>query len=156
VKTIPCHGHTCVCRDIEGFTSWTQFGHRVRVVSSEETRIVRDPKTRKKTPVTTTLSTAAMSTTRLVHLGHRRWDIENCAFNELVKYWHADHVYHHDAHAMTALLLILLLAYDLFHVWCAHGLKPALRERHTVHFFAALLKAAFYTGLRIAAGRAPP
>jgi len=34
----------------------------------------------------TTLSAADLSTTRLVHRGHQRWDIENYAFNELGKY----------------------------------------------------------------------
>lgn len=162
VKKIQCHGHTCACRDIEGFTSWTSFGRPVRVVSSEETRLVRDPKTRTKVPVTstwmwaTTLSAAQMSTTELVHLGHRRWDIENYAFNELDKYWHADHVYHHHAHAMTAILLILMLAYNLFHVWQARGIKPALRDRYAVYFFAELLKSAFYSGLQIAVEALPP
>jgi len=89
-------------------------------------------------------------------LGHRRWDIENYAFNELGKYWHADHVYPHDAHAMTAILLILLLAYNLFQVWYARELKPALRDRHAVHFFAQLIKAAFYDALRITTDLVPP
>ena len=162
VKNIKCHGHSCACRDIEGFTSWTQFGHSVRVVSSEETRPVRDSKTHKKVPLTTTwmwastLSATQMSTTQLVHLGHHRWDIENYAFNELDKYWHADHVYRHDTHAMTAILLIVMLAYNLFHVWQGRDLKPALRDGHSVQFFATLLKAAFYSGLPIAAQLAPP
>jgi len=57
---------------------------------------------------------------------------------------------------MTAILLILLLAYNLFHVWHARGLKPALRDRHAVHFFAELLKAAFYHALRITTDLVPP
>jgi len=162
VKVIKYRGHRCECRDIEGFTSWTQFKGSVRVVSSEEAGSVRRQSTRERetTPSTwlwaTSLSRTQMNTATILRLGHHRWDIENYAFNELATYWHADHLYHHHLAAMTVILLILLLAYNLFHVWHDRGLKPALRDRHCVHFFRRLLQASFLDALHLTTDRAPP
>jgi hypothetical protein len=46
--------------------------------------------------------------------GHRRWGIENKAFNELTQRYHLEHCYHHDPHAMLAQMLILMLGFLLF------------------------------------------
>ena len=46
--------------------------------------------------------------------GHRRWGIENKAFNELTQFYHLEHCYHHEPVAMLAQMLILLLGFVLF------------------------------------------
>ena len=46
--------------------------------------------------------------------GHRRWGIENKAFNELTQFYHLDHCYHHEPGAMLAQMLILMLGFVLF------------------------------------------
>lgn len=46
--------------------------------------------------------------------GHRRWGIENKAFNELTQFYHLEHCYHHEPTAMLAQMLILLLGFVLF------------------------------------------
>jgi hypothetical protein len=46
--------------------------------------------------------------------GHRRWGIENKAFNELTQYYHLEHCYHHEPAAMLAQMLILMLGFVLF------------------------------------------
>jgi hypothetical protein len=46
--------------------------------------------------------------------GHRRWGIENKAFNELTQYYHLEHCYHHQPTAMLAQMLILMLGFVLF------------------------------------------
>ena len=48
------------------------------------------------------------------HAGHRRWGIENKAFNELTQYYHLEHCYHHEPVAMLAQMLILMLGFVLF------------------------------------------
>lgn len=143
-------GKQCCCHDIEGFTSWTQLGHDVRVVRCEETRTVRRQRTKEEESTTTewlwvtSLSKEQVDTYMIVRIGHSRWDIENRGFNELVNQWHADHVFHHDTNAVVAILLLLFLAYNLFHVWVARGLKPRLRDRYTAVHFAKLIAAEFY------------
>ena len=51
--------------------------------------------------------------------GHRRWGIENKAFNELTKYYHLEHCYHHEPAAMLAQMLILLIGFTLFQLFAA-------------------------------------
>lgn len=46
--------------------------------------------------------------------GHRRWGIENKAFNELTQFYHLEHCYHHEPLAMLAQMLILMLGFVLF------------------------------------------
>lgn len=48
------------------------------------------------------------------HAGHRRWGIENKAFNELTQSYHLEHCYHHEPVAMLAQMLILMLGFVLF------------------------------------------
>ena len=47
-------------------------------------------------------------------IGHGRWTIENNAFCELTQHWNLEHCAHHDPVAIEALLLILVLAFNLF------------------------------------------
>jgi hypothetical protein len=52
---------------------------------------------------------------RLVYEGgHRRWGIENKAFNELTQFYHLEHCYHHEPVAMVAQMLIMMLGFVLF------------------------------------------
>jgi hypothetical protein len=46
--------------------------------------------------------------------GHRRWGIENKAFNELTQAYHLEHCYHHEPVSMLAQMLIVLLGFTLF------------------------------------------
>jgi len=104
------YGVTYECRDIEGFTSWVQFGKDVRVVQSLETKTVRPQMTgreeaRKSSWMwVTTVPKARVDTESFVVTGHKRWDIENKAFNELVNAWHADHVYKHSPSYLRMLI----------------------------------------------------
>ena len=49
--------------------------------------------------------------------GHRRWGIENKAFNELTAYYNLEHCYHHEPVAMLAQMLILILGFVLFNAY---------------------------------------
>jgi len=49
--------------------------------------------------------------------GHRRWGIENKAFNELTQFYHLEHCYHHEPAAMLAQMLILMLGFLLFNAY---------------------------------------
>jgi len=58
--------------------------------------------------------------------GHRRWGIENKAFNELTQSYHLEHCYHHEPVAMLAQMLILMLGFVLF---SAYALLHSQRVR---------------------------
>jgi hypothetical protein len=141
---------TCECWDSEGFTSWPQLGQDVRVVRSRETKTVTAQMTGLEETRTsdwlwvTTLPKARVDTKPFVTFGHKRWDIENKAFNELVNNWHADHVYKHTSNAIEACWLLTMLAYNLFEAFIQLNLKSVVREAHTKKHFASLIAAEIY------------
>jgi hypothetical protein len=53
--------------------------------------------------------------------GHRRWGIENSAFNELTQGYHLTHCYHHDPTSMLVQMLILIFGFALFSAFGLHS-----------------------------------
>jgi hypothetical protein len=53
--------------------------------------------------------------------GHRRWGIENKAFNELTQGYHLEHCYHHDPTSMLVQMLILIFGFTLFTAFALHS-----------------------------------
>jgi hypothetical protein len=143
----------CLWWDFPDLLTWPQVNTPVRVIRSLETYSVKrqldgkdDPRTRDWIWVTT-LPAQSVSTERAVGFGHQRWDIENHGFNELVKGWHADHVYRHDPNAIECFLLIAFLAYNLFHAFFALNLKPEIRKNRTQVFWRSFMAAEIYAGI---------
>ena len=139
--------------DIEGFTTWTQFGHPVRVVRSVETRTVQRQRTRKPHTQTsewlwaTSLPKKLAPTRLVVQIGHGRWTIENQGFNQLVNEWHADHIYKHDLDAMVSLWLLVCLGYNHFAVFLTRNVRPELRRGRSRRFWVKRIERDFYNGL---------
>jgi len=138
--------------DIEGFTSWQSLKREIRVVRCVETRTVRRQLTGEIEEETseciwaTTLSQKEASTETIIRLGHDRWLIENRAINEMVTYWHADHLYKHHPTAIVAFWLTLMLVLNLFRAFVSLNIKPDLRSKHTHLYFAKLIFSGLYDG----------
>jgi hypothetical protein len=62
------------------------------------------------------------------HGGHRRWGIENQAFNELTQRYHLTHCYHHDPTSMLVQMLILIFAFTLFTAFAHHSQSVRLGQ----------------------------
>ncbi len=92
----------------------------------------------------TTLSTEQASARTIVNLGHDRWLIENRALNEMVTYWHADHVYRHHPKAIIAFWLTLFVALNLFRAFVSLNIKPVHRAKHTDLYFAKVIFAGLH------------
>jgi hypothetical protein len=143
----------CECWDLEGFKTWPQCRHPVRVVRSLETSTVKrqldkQVETRQANWVwVTTLSTPRASTKAVVRIGHDRWDIENRSFNELANRWDADHVYRHHPTAILFLWLMLQLATNLFAAFYRRNLKPTIRKTYNTLQIARLVMAELYQQL---------
>lgn len=75
----------------------------------------------------------------IIRLGHDRWLIENRALNEMVTYWHADHLYCHYPTAIVAFWLALMLVLNLFRVFVYLDIEPELRSNHSYLYFAILI-----------------
>ena len=98
------------------------YGQLVRVVRSEEQWVERRIRggSKRSEPreslwvwaASAGLDDYAMQV--IYQAGHRRWGIENKAFNELTQAYHLEHCYHHEPVSMLAQMLILLLGFTLF------------------------------------------
>jgi hypothetical protein len=108
------------------------YGGKVRVVHSEEqwveTKVVGGK--RRSAPQTRHWWWMASEGLRgypcqVVYAGgHRRWGIENKAFNELTQFYHLEHCYHHEPTAMLAQMLILMLGFVLFSAYALLHSQP--------------------------------
>jgi len=139
------------CQDIEHFSSWSQLGRDVRVVRSLETKNTRRQSTGKLHYETSewvwvgTISKEKLSTEDFVKLAHGRWKIENNGFNELVTYWHADHIYKHNPVSIENFLLLILLTYVIFHIFICRNLKAQIRAKYTKQHLAKMIICEFYS-----------
>jgi len=98
------------------------YGPSVRVVRSEEQWVEKRVRggRRHSQPRTSQWVWAASAqldgyAAKVIYqAGHRRWGIENKAFNELTQAYHLEHCYHHEPVSMLAQMLILILGFTLF------------------------------------------
>lgn len=73
----------------------------------------------------------ARKASRLVSLRimRARWQIENTAFHQWVTKWNLDHCYRHTANAVTAVMHIWILAFNLMQLFFYRRLRKARRGR---------------------------
>jgi hypothetical protein len=99
-----------------------EYGQRVRVVRTEEEwveKCIRGGSKRREPRQSQWVWGASGGLDgypgRVIYqAGHRRWGIENKAFNELTQAYHLEHCYHHEPVSMLAQMLILLTGFTLF------------------------------------------
>lgn len=150
------------CCDIEHFRSWSQLDCDVRVVRSMETSHVKRQMTKaNETNVSdwvwvSTVSKDRLGTEDFVNCAHGRWKIENNGFNELVNYWHANHVYRHHPVAIEAFILLTMLVFVLFHAFTMLNLKSEIRYKHTKSHWAQMITAELYLFSAATKVSAPP
>lgn len=150
------------CQDLERFSSWSQLDRDVRVVRSVETKYCRRQDTGKLHFETSewvwagTISKEKLPTQEFVKLAHGRWKIENNGFNELVNYWHADHIYRHSPAAIEAFWLLTSLAFILFHAFIGLNIKRELRDKYSKLHLERIITAELYKGLTDIKALFPP
>jgi len=123
--------------DIENLSSWDSYGKKIRVVISEETTkkrkhssdyIKTGKKWEEKTDTNywawaTNINKKDCSTKSFVSLAHTRWKIENEGFNEMISFWHGNHIFKHNQNAIIVFFLILFIAQIVFQVFFYRNLK---------------------------------
>ena len=77
----------------------------------------------------TTFSPSQLPSRHLWKAGHRRWDVENDAFNTLTTQWALDHCFKHEPTAITNFILTLFIAFVLLQSFYLRNLKLP-RRRH--------------------------
>lgn len=106
-----------------------QYGRSVRVVRSEERWVEKRVRGGHKESIPRCSQWVWAAGEKLsgyapkvvYQAGHRRWGIENKAFNELTQGYHLDHCYHHDPTSMLVQLLILIFGFTLFNAFAQHS-----------------------------------
>ena len=147
------------CWDLEGFTSFPRVDRPLRVVKALETSRIRRQRTGEmEEHVTrwmwaTTIDARRAETKDVVDVGRSRWDIENRGFHEGATHYQMDHVYRHDLDAMVVIMLLAMLAMNLFEVFYRRNLKPQLRDRYSRLDVSRMVKATLY--VRLVPGLAP-
>ena len=99
-----------------------EYGQPVRVVRSEEQwgeKRIRGARKHSQPRISLWVWAASApldgyAAEVIYQVGHRRWGIENKAFNELTQAYHLEHCYHHEPVSMLAQMLILMLGFTLF------------------------------------------
>lgn len=137
--------------DIAGVRLWKEVEAPVRVIHSEERRVVKSQLGGERVETNqwwwvTTAPALLLPTKAAWELGHARWCVENQGFNETVNHWHADHVYKHAKNAMLCFQLLLMLAYNLFHAFYHRNLKPPLQRAISKLHVARKILAGLYAG----------
>jgi len=139
--------------DLSGFTSFPTVKPPLRVVKSEETYQVKRQRTGEfeeqmtRWMWATTISSERAETESVVEIGHSRWDIENRGFNEGVNHYEIDHVYRHEPKAMLVIMLLAMLAMNLFGTFYQRNLKPELRDRYSRLEVSRMVQATLHAGL---------
>ncbi len=109
-------------REVKDLDFSKSYGGKVRVVHAQEQWVQKKVVGGKKTSQPQSSDWWWMASeglqaypSKVVYEGgHRRWGIENKAFNELTQFYHLEHCYHHEPVAMLAQMLILMLGFVLF------------------------------------------
>ena len=141
------------CWDLSGFTSLDTVKHPLRVVKAEETWDRKRQATgamerlRSRWMWATTLDADHVGTERLVEIGHWRWAIENQGFNEGVNHYSMDHVYRHEPTAMLVLLLLAMVAINLFQTFYRRNCNAAFRGRFSRMDVARMVLVQLYAGV---------
>ena len=133
--------------DEEHFSTWTTLNQEVRVVRSlEKERLNQKIDGQWKEIVrehdwywVTTLPQSKIDAQGIREIGHRRWDIENQGFNELVNHWSMDHCWKHNPVAIESLILTLFWAFNLFQAFVNLNVKPLVRKIISALSIARLL-----------------
>ena len=126
--------------DEEGFNTMEGVEKPIRVLHTQEQTIKRQRiKGRWETKVehhtwwwATTIPKSLLPSRRLWAAGHKRWDIENGAFNQLSANWALDHCFKHHPKAIVNFVLILFIAFVLVQCFHHRNLKPQLRRLLTL------------------------
>ena len=123
-------GRQVALREVRDLTLSEEGRQPIRVVLSDETwlevqriagQVVRTPR-RSHWRWIVTPELDAFTPQAIWRAGHRRWGIENHAFNELTQHYHLTHCPHHHPVAIVAWLLILVLGFNLFELFVRlHG-----------------------------------
>lgn len=139
----PVTGESVRFFDLDDVDALDTFKGSVRVLKAEVTRKPRkrDDKPRmSRWVVILTGKAKKIGRKTALRIMRARWHIENTAFHQWVTQWNLDHCYRHTENAITAVMRIWTLAFNLMQLFFyrrlrkpRHGRKPTDTIRALVH-----------------------
>jgi hypothetical protein len=132
------------------YNQWDGYKDSVRVIRSEETKYIRhhcqklgnwEISQQKADWLWVTNLPSVIGLKNAVSICHSRWQIENKCFNEIVNIWNGDHIYRHSQNAISAFILFLFIALNIFNIFFARNIKD--RKVASKSFLIDLIKAEF-------------
>ncbi|HTU01574.1 MAG TPA: transposase [Candidatus Sulfotelmatobacter sp.] len=135
-QVVETAGYTLRLWDEAGLPFPLDWPTPVRVVRSEEQHTVVRRVGRECRPATvaqtwvwvSTLTPGQVRAVTVRNIGHLRWQEENSGFNDLTQHWGLKHCFLHTPTGLLAVLLTLVLAFNLFAAFvCRHS--PLCRRR---------------------------
>lgn len=122
--------------EVDDVDALSSFNGSVKMLKAVVTR-----KNGKKSTWVMAILGKAKKASRLMALRimRARWHIENTAFHQWVTKWNLDHCYRHTNNAITAVLHIWTLAFNLMQLFFYRRLKKARRGRHSTDTIKALV-----------------
>jgi hypothetical protein len=76
--------------------------------------------------ITTDKFTSAQTLWKIMH---KRWDIENNAFHQLKTEWHLDHCFLHSPTGVETVLMFIIIAFNLMHLYFFRCIRGFRRRR---------------------------
>ncbi len=137
VEHDPVTGEKVEFWELNDVNALSSFAGSVNMLKAVVTR-----KNGKKSTWVMAILGKAKRASRLVSLRtmRARWHIENTAFHQWVTKWNLDHCYRHTPNAITAVLHIWILAFNLMQLFFYRRLRKPRRGRPAPDTFQAMIR----------------
>jgi hypothetical protein len=113
--------------DVDDIETLETYEGKVRAVRAVVTKAEEDPSTWCFAVVGQRARQISRPTA--LRIIRARWHIENTAFNQWVQYWNLAHVFHHAQNALSAVLLLWTLAFNLLQLFVYRRLGRSRRPK---------------------------
>jgi hypothetical protein len=122
--------------ETEGLETLETCSHPLRVIRAQvhpgpaamnPDRIDWDGKETHEWWLATGMERTRMAAPAVFDLLRHRWDIENCAFNELTQHWHIKHAYLHHEVGTIVMMYAFMIAYNLFQLFLHRRMRNFVR-----------------------------
>ena len=113
--------------DIDNIETLSTYKGKVRAIRALVTKSGEDPSTWCFAVVGQ--RARQLSRRTALQIIRARWHIENTAFNQWIQYWNLGHVFRHGQNALTAVLLLWTLAFNLLQLFIYRRLGRSRRPK---------------------------
>lgn len=146
VETDPFTGETVEFWEMKNVTALKTFDGPVDMLKAVVTR-----KNGKKSTWVMAMVGKARRASRLMALRimRSRWHIENTAFHQWVTRWNLDHCYRHTPNAITSVMLIWSMAFNLMQLFFYRRLRKPRKGRAAPDTMVAMAKKLYRGALRL-------